>query len=469
MPLTRRTFLKSAAAAGALALTRPWGALADTLGPAATVLHQPRRPACSPAPALVHADLHNHTLLSDGDGDPERRVRLDARRRPGRRRAHRPLHGPVGQPVDPCAALRRDDARGARRHQRGEVGAAPQSSPTWRTTTGRSSRSAASSGRAPTLGHMSVWFSETWIDPLHTAGATTGEGARRVRARRGRADARRSSSSRYDDAHAALPTHGRLDACRSTTGSRPPADRPVLGGGADGLGEFNHPGPRAGPVRRLRLQEGRRATGSWRWRSSTGATTTCSRAPTTDSTLTAQRVPERRLAGRPLGRDRRARDQLGARDGQGPDRPVGLGASHARRRARGDAGPAVLRHPGSAGCAWTPRPSARRWAASVQHTAGDVQLQAGHRPRPRVVRQAAQRAGPPARPDAPRAIAGAVDRGPDRRRAGRHASPSRSTSPDGNWVVLRVTDPVPAGATTGRRHAVRRDGHGRSPTPAPGS
>src|SRR5918996_1642478 len=69
MPVTRREFLRGGAAAGALLLARPTLALADVLGPASAT-GAARASRLFPGTTLVHADLHNHSLISDGDGDP---------------------------------------------------------------------------------------------------------------------------------------------------------------------------------------------------------------------------------------------------------------------------------------------------------------------------------------------------------------------------------------------------------------
>src|SRR5687768_8192894 len=69
MATSRRRFLAGAAASGAVLVARPRGILADVLGgtPEPTVA---RASKLVPGTWLVHADLHNHTLFSDGDGDP---------------------------------------------------------------------------------------------------------------------------------------------------------------------------------------------------------------------------------------------------------------------------------------------------------------------------------------------------------------------------------------------------------------
>src|SRR5262245_5259604 len=68
--LRRRDLIKLGAVAGALFIANPTCVLdsvlrgqTDQAAPRTSVLVTDRR--------LVHADLHNHSLLSDGTGDPE--------------------------------------------------------------------------------------------------------------------------------------------------------------------------------------------------------------------------------------------------------------------------------------------------------------------------------------------------------------------------------------------------------------
>jgi hypothetical protein len=61
--------MKAGAAAGALLIAKPFGALAQGLGPYPFATSRSSR--LFPGTSLVHADLHNHTLMSDGDGTPE--------------------------------------------------------------------------------------------------------------------------------------------------------------------------------------------------------------------------------------------------------------------------------------------------------------------------------------------------------------------------------------------------------------
>lgn len=96
---------------------------------------------------------------------------------------------------------------------------------------------------SPTLGHINVWFSERWIDPLHTAGTSTGEGAAQfLHEEVPGAD---MISHELDELVRQAPTNG--------TGMRAfyewlraPASTPLVGGGLDGIASFNHPGREEG-------------------------------------------------------------------------------------------------------------------------------------------------------------------------------------------------------------------------------
>jgi hypothetical protein len=70
-PVSRRRVLQGGAAAGALLMVRPTGALARPVGPS-DAYGTTRESRLFPGSFVVHTDMHNHTLLSDGAGDPER-------------------------------------------------------------------------------------------------------------------------------------------------------------------------------------------------------------------------------------------------------------------------------------------------------------------------------------------------------------------------------------------------------------
>ena len=124
---------------------------------------------------LAAADLHNHTLLSDGAGRPE--DAFASLRDAGLDVAAVTDHAKIGKGIlsrfDPCGRL-----AGTRPHGwcRGIVGLDEEG---WRLT-GRVADAADAAGvftairgfewTHPTLGHVNVWFSPDWVDPLSTSG-----------------------------------------------------------------------------------------------------------------------------------------------------------------------------------------------------------------------------------------------------------------------------------------------------------
>lgn len=238
MTISRRDFLKAGAAGGAMLLARPTGLLAQGLGPEGATSRASR---LFPGTALAHADLHNHTLLSDGDGNAEQA--FASMRSFGLDVAALTDHSAInyGAPQSPCMDNKDCQAvAGIDEESWGHM---------------RDLAKAASEDHAfiamrgfewssPTLGHMNVWFSERWIDPLHTGGATTGEGAQQFV---------------HDESPVSDPTVlAVLDAvvrAAPTTGAsmalfydwlKAAPERPGLGGGFDALAGFNHPGREPG-------------------------------------------------------------------------------------------------------------------------------------------------------------------------------------------------------------------------------
>jgi hypothetical protein len=176
--IDRRDFLKAGAAAGALLVARPFGALARPLGP--VPFATPRSSRLFPGTYLAHADLHNHTLQSDGDGDPA--AAFASMRAAGLDVAALNDHATLGITDPPGASscsecgdlLGVDEAEWARTK---ELADAAQEDGAFTAIRGFEWSS-------PTMGHVNVWLSERWVDPLHTGGATMGEGAGQFHARR---------------------------------------------------------------------------------------------------------------------------------------------------------------------------------------------------------------------------------------------------------------------------------------------
>jgi len=243
MPLSRRTFLKGAAAAGALALGRQWTAFGDTLAPSA-VFSTSRLSRIFPnnGLGLVHCDMHNHTLLSDGDGDPAEA--FASMRSAGLDVAALTDHSTIQylSPVDPCfwgcageeSLSGINETKWARMQELADMA----------NQNGAFVALRGFEWSSPFQGHMNVWFSERWIDPLTTAGATTGEGAAAFLHEEG-APISPQFVSQYNATMRALPTTGTsMRGFYSWLAADP--GRPILGGGRDGLASFNHPGREPG-------------------------------------------------------------------------------------------------------------------------------------------------------------------------------------------------------------------------------
>jgi hypothetical protein len=251
MTLTRRTFLKSAAAAGALAMTRPWGALAETLGPVGSVSTS-RSSRLFSGVQLVHADMHNHTLLSDGDGDPAKA--FGSMRDAGLDVAALTDHSTIqwGTDVDPCGDLCTGDAAalaGINEEKWAEMARLADLA----NADGSFIALRGFEWSSPFQGHMNVWFSERWIDPLHTGGGSVGEGYLGYAHAKGLPMSPQVIKA-YDAAVKALPTSG-ATMLPFYQWLKTAPDTPVLGGGSDGLASFNHPGREPGRFGYFKLKK----------------------------------------------------------------------------------------------------------------------------------------------------------------------------------------------------------------------
>lgn len=239
MSITRRRFLTGTAAAGALLVARPAGVLAQALGPAGDP-GAARASRLHPGTWLVHADLHNHSLFSDGAGDP--RAAFGSMRDNGLDVAaltdHSVLGGPLGVGLTACGqgctAVRGiDDASWA------DTGALADSYD----APGRFCAIRGFEWTSPTLGHVNVWFGQDWIDPERTAGLVGLEGL----------------AGYLDEVPVVGPQVGEpletlvADAVPDGLSMRlfydwlvsQPGAGP-LGGGSDALAGFNHPGREPG-------------------------------------------------------------------------------------------------------------------------------------------------------------------------------------------------------------------------------
>lgn len=224
-------------ASGAVLLARPTRSLADVLGPdratAAT-----RRSKLERRLRLVHADLHNHSLLSDGSGDAA--GAFASMRAHGLDVAALTDHSGIGKlqgdTCDGCEhAVGIDEAEWQRM---GGLADAANVDDAFVAIRGFEWSS-------PNLGHMNVWFSSTWTDPLATGAIGAGSTAAFL--------LHEDSDDHLDPAtKAAVNTvlrtipdgqvamRGFYDWLAAAPSS------PVLGGGLDGIAGFNHPGREGG-------------------------------------------------------------------------------------------------------------------------------------------------------------------------------------------------------------------------------
>ncbi len=171
MSISRRQFVLGAAGtAGGLLLARPGDVLASglTAGPSPSVSRTSR---LFPGSTLVHTDLHNHTLLSDGAGDAD--AAFATMRANGLDVAALTDHASVsyGLPASACGGNSAcqglagiNEASWAHAKELADAALADGSFVAIR----------GFEWSSPTLGHMNVWFSDNWIDPLHTGGVTSG-------------------------------------------------------------------------------------------------------------------------------------------------------------------------------------------------------------------------------------------------------------------------------------------------------
>ena len=208
-PFTRRQALASAGAGLLIAgITSPDTAVARTGRALATGASRASR--ITGGTTLVHADLHNHTLLSDGDGDPE--LAFDSMRSAGLDVAALTDHATFS---DNALGDLITDALPPEYHQ--AAGLTPNG---WSRTRGLAD--AANQDGAftairgfewsnPLLGHINVWFSEHYVDVLQ--------------------------------AGLMAPF---LEWLRREPGL-------VLDGGADGIAGFNHPGREPGRFEEFRF------------------------------------------------------------------------------------------------------------------------------------------------------------------------------------------------------------------------
>lgn len=239
MATSRRRFLAGAAASGAVLVARPAGILADVLGgtPQPTVS---RASKLVPGTWLVHADLHNHTLFSDGDGDPA--AAFATMRGNGLDVAaltdHAVLGGALGALASVCGSgctsVRGiDEASWDRTAELADGADAP----------GTFTAIRGFEWSSPTLGHVNVWFGQDWIDPERTGGLVGVEGIPGFLDELGEGGT--AIGEPLESLVTDLPTTGLSMAGLYAWLRRQPGGL-LGGGGADALAGFNHPGREPG-------------------------------------------------------------------------------------------------------------------------------------------------------------------------------------------------------------------------------
>ena len=238
--LSRRQFLSASAASGALLMTRPLNALAQPLlSSVGTGANRASR--LFPGTRLAHADLHNHSLASDGSGDPAqafasmRSHGLDIAALTDHATTSKFAKPPCGDNTECHSLLGIDEASWKRA---GDLANAAQADGSFTALRGFEWSS-------PTLGHVNVWFSKTWVDPLHTAGTGTGEGLGQHLTQGFEFIPASPAGAPVDGVVRQSPTNG--------TTMRPfyewlkaSPDTPAIGGGEDAIAGFNHPGREPG-------------------------------------------------------------------------------------------------------------------------------------------------------------------------------------------------------------------------------
>ena len=230
-------------------LGRPTGALAQSL-----TTHDgygtSRASRLFPGTWVAHADMHNHSLLSDGDGDAT--LAFASMREAGLDIACLTDHSTVSKDLAESPCLGDTDCQSL----------AGLDENAWALTAeladaadepGRFTALRGFEWSSPTLGHMNVWFSEDWNDPLHTGGLGTladllafghGEG--------------------FPDDGVVFPALEQLIDLAAVPGEgmalwyewlKLDPSTPLTGGGADGIAGFNHPGRENGRFSDFALDE----------------------------------------------------------------------------------------------------------------------------------------------------------------------------------------------------------------------
>jgi len=238
MSLSRRDFLRAGLAAGFTLAARP--ALGDIFGSSLAPFPTARASRLFDDGTFVaHADLHNHSLHSDGDGDPA--VAFGLLREAGLDVAALTDHSTLswGLPQNVCPDSACQSVAGINDQTWAEALAVAEAA----NVDGSFVAMRGFEWSSPTIGHMNVWFTERWMDPLHTAGGGTGEGAAQFL--HDEASIPAEQMAVLDEIVRTAPTTAAGMALFYEWLAADPS-RPVWGGGAEGLAAFNHPGREPG-------------------------------------------------------------------------------------------------------------------------------------------------------------------------------------------------------------------------------
>jgi hypothetical protein len=184
-----------------------------------------------PGRFLVHSDLHNHSLLSDGDGDPD--GFYPAMRAAGLDSACLTDHGIMGKfhgevtcmDGNPCSDyVGINESRWQRLVALADEHDRPEEFVAFR----------AFEWSSATVGHLNVWFSEQWIDAMATGSLTSLRATRELR----NVDELPLPPELFPILNE-LPETASIDGFYEWLEAQPGSG--PLGGGADALAGFNHP------------------------------------------------------------------------------------------------------------------------------------------------------------------------------------------------------------------------------------
>lgn len=243
------------AAAGTGFAPAPTGALRGPAG--STGADRTSRLPRSAGTRLVHADMHNHTLLSDGDGNPANAFGLMQERgldvaaltdhatgdgaSPGDPEA---CEGDgLGLPTSELPGVGNDDE-----HSCGRITGINQAGWQYTAELAEAANDPANGfiavrgfeWTAVVQGHVNVWFSQEFTDPTLTAGQVAVEGLPGFLADQGGSN---PLSDALFPAVRQSPAPG-MEGLYRWLQSEP--STPAFGGGLDGIAGFNHPGREPG-------------------------------------------------------------------------------------------------------------------------------------------------------------------------------------------------------------------------------